>query len=167
MSKLYLMSGSSGSGKTTFAKSFAKEHDLLYLCPDDFYGLIHGDERIHKDEFDVWMTIWRAIHLAEVNRRDCIVDTNSPTHVDRDQFLNWFDSFDEHHLIFVSATPELCMKNNAARRRVIPEAEMKRILSKVEPPTLNEDSRWDSITICRNDDNSGFSVKRLRESKFV
>lgn len=162
MSKLYLMSGPSGSGKTTYAKYFAKEHDLLYLCPDDFYGLIHGDDRIHTDEFDVWMTMWRAIHLAEQNGRDCIVDTNSPTHVDRDQFLNWFDRFDEHHLVFVTASPELCIKNNASRRRVIPEDEMRRILAKVEFPTVDEDLRWDSITICVNDDNHGFGMRVIR-----
>lgn len=165
MSKLYLMSGPSGSGKTTFAKDFAKRHDLLYFCPDEFYGIIHGDDRIHTDEFDVWMTLWRAIHLAEQNGRDCIVDTNSPTHVDRDQFLNWFDRFDEHHLIYLTAPRELCIENNSKRSRVIPAEEMQKILDRMEPPNINADRRWDSIMVVRNYNNDGFDSMMLRESK--
>ena len=37
MAKMYLMCGLSGAGKTTFAKKFAEENDLIYLSIDDFY----------------------------------------------------------------------------------------------------------------------------------
>ena len=37
MAKMYLMSGLSGSGKTTYARKFAADNDLLYLNVDDFY----------------------------------------------------------------------------------------------------------------------------------
>ncbi len=162
MSRLFLMSGPSGSGKTTFAKGFAKENGLLYLCPDDFYGLFHGDDRIHEDEFDVWLSLWRAIHLAEVHGRDCIVDTNSPTRVDRDQFLNWFGDFTEHHMIYVDAPAQICLNNNASRRRVIPDDEMYRILSRMERPQIYEDSRWDTVTVLINDGNAGYTFNTLR-----
>ena len=37
MSKLYLMTGVSGSGKTTFAKEFARKNNLRCLNIDNFY----------------------------------------------------------------------------------------------------------------------------------
>lgn len=167
MAKFFLMSGPSGSGKTTFAKKFAEKNGLLYLCPDDFYGLFHGDPRIHIDEFDIWMSLWRAIHLAEKKGRDCIVDTNSPTTVSRTQFLDWFDGFDEHHMIFLTASRELCIKNNSERSRVIPADEMQKILDSIQLPSIEDDERWSSITVMTNVNNTGFVHMTLRgENKF-
>ena len=143
--KLYMMSGRSGSGKTTFAKKFAEEHGLIYYCVDDFYKLFHGDDRVHKDEFEIWMTIFRVLHNAEVNGLDVMFDTNNPTIVDRVQLLNWFPGF-ECHLFYIYASPELCRKNNASRRRVIPDEEMENIIRSVQTPLPNEDSRYAEIT---------------------
>lgn len=64
MSKLYLMTGVSGSGKTTFAKEFAEKNNLRCLNIDNFYYATFGDENMHKHEFDVWMMFYRAIELA-------------------------------------------------------------------------------------------------------
>lgn len=73
---MILVSGCSGCGKTTFSKQFAHLHNYLYLCPDDFYALINGDERIHTNKFDVWMALYRALHIAERDQINCILDTN-------------------------------------------------------------------------------------------
>lgn len=159
MSKMYLMSGISGSGKTTFAKEFAEENDLLYLNPDEFYKIFHGDERIHENAFEVWIALFQAIHVAETNGRDCIIDTNALTVVDRVQFLNWFPDFDEHHLIYVSAPQALCMKNNAKRHRVIPEERMERFFNTVEVPSKLEDPRWTSISFVHNESNNGWEIR--------
>lgn len=103
--KLYMMSGCSGCGKTTFAKKFAEENNLVYYCADDFYRLFHGDECIHKDEFEIWMTIFRVLHTAETNGVNVMFDTNNPRIVDRVQILDWFPGF-ECHLFYIHASPE-------------------------------------------------------------
>lgn len=152
--KLYMMCGISGSGKTTFAKKFAEENDLYYICPDDFYKMLNGDDRIHTNEFEVWMTLFRALHMAEQQGRNTIFDTNNPTHVSRLQILDWFPGF-EFHLIYIYAAPELCLKNNSSRRRVIPEDEMKRMIRTFEPPSEYEVLKYASVTKLENVDNTG------------
>ena len=41
MAKMVLMCGCSGSGKTTFAKKYAEENNLLYLGIDEFINCGH------------------------------------------------------------------------------------------------------------------------------
>lgn len=44
---MYLMTGISGSGKTTFARDFALKNNLRYLNIDNFYLATFGDENTH------------------------------------------------------------------------------------------------------------------------
>lgn len=153
--RLYMLCGISGSGKTTFAKKLARERELQYICPDDFYKTMNGDERLHINEFDVWISIFRALHLAEEQNRSCVFDTNNPTLVSRVQILDWFPGF-EPHLIYIHANEALCRFNNANRRRRVPPEEMDRMIAAFQPPRLDEDARYASITFLENEDNSGY-----------
>lgn len=133
MAKMYLMCGCSGAGKTTFSKEFAKEHNLRYLGIDDFYALINGDECIHTNFFEVWIEFYKTIHEAEVNNVDVIIDTNAVTKSHREQFLEWFPTF-EHHLIYIEANESLRKKNNMSRRRQVPDDAMDRMTALLEKP---------------------------------
>jgi len=126
MAKMYLVMGASGAGKTTFAKDFAKRSNLLYLAPDNFYALINGDECIRTNKFEVWISLFQAIHVAELAGRDCIIDTNALSINDRDQFLGWFPTF-EHHLIYIEADEELRKSNNRQRVRQVPDTEIEKM----------------------------------------
>ena len=154
--KLFMMCGVSGSGKTTFARRFAENHRLRYLNPDNFYAIYNGDEREHKHEFEIWMALFRALHMAEQDGVDVMFDTNAPTVVDRTQILDWFPGF-EHHLICVTAPPELCLANNRARNRVVPEDVMEQMIQSFNPPT-NDDARWQTVTCLVNESNHGFTM---------
>jgi predicted kinase len=137
MAKMYLMCGCSGAGKTTFSKAFADEHNLKYLGIDYFYALVNGDECIHTNSFEVWIEFYKAIHEAEINNIDVIIDTNAITESHREQFIDWFPTF-EHHLIFIGADPKLRNKNNKSRRRQVPDDVMDKMGSKLEIPTTYE-----------------------------
>ena len=100
MANMYVMCGISGSGKTTFSKEFAKKHKLKYIGIDDYYALINGDECIHENTFDVWISVFHELHEAEMNNINCIVDTNCLTYAQRMQFIEWFPTFN-HHLIYI------------------------------------------------------------------
>ena len=161
MAKMYLMCGLSGVGKTTYAKQFAADNNLLYLGVDDFYAKVNGDECIHENQFEVWIEYFKAIHDAEVNGIDCIVDTNAITHCHREQFLEWFPTF-EHHLIFIDASEELRWANNKQRRRVVPNDVMRKMWADSELPELyyedglkydTESDGWKTITYVRNENN--------------
>ena len=151
MAKMYLMCGCSGAGKTTFAKAFSKEHNLKYLGIDDFYALVNGDECLHINTFDVWIEFYKAIHEAELNDIDIIVDTNAITRSHRDQFIEWFPTF-EHHLIYVQASYELRKKNNKSRRRQVPDDVMDTMHMKLQTPLLDE--QFKTITIITNLENN-------------
>lgn len=147
MAKMYLMCGCSGAGKTTFSKEFAKEHNLKYLGIDDFYALINGDECLHTNTFEVWIEFYKAIHEAETNNIDVIIDTNAITRSHREQFIEWFPTF-EHHLIYIEAAPELRNKNNKSRRRQVPDDVMIKMHYKLQVPWLDE--QFKTITIITN-----------------
>lgn len=158
MGKMFLMTGNPGSGKSYFAKQFAKENGYRYLSIDDMYAAFNGDPTSHDNKFDVWMTFWRQIHAAEMAGHDIVVDTNAPTRLDRNEFLNWFVSF-EHHLIWVIADEELCLRNNANRKRVIPEEQMRAMFAFFEPPSRDDNngsnrSKWKTMSYVINVDNN-------------
>lgn len=153
MAKMFLMSGSSGSGKTTFAKEFAKANGFRYLCVDDFYAVFLGSPIEHTHEFEVWQSFYQAIHLAEMDDVDCVIDTNSPSLVDRIQFINWFPGF-SHHLIYLYADKDLCWKNIQKRERKIPKETFDSIYSSCIAPKPGEDKRWYSITYLLNEYNN-------------
>lgn len=151
MAKMYLMCGCSGAGKTTYSKKFAREHNLLYLGIDDFYAKVNGDECLHTNTFEVWIEFYKAIHEAEVNELDCIIDTNAITKTHRAQFVEWFPTF-EHHLIYIGANETLRKKNNKQRRRQVPDDVMERMTAQLETPYISEDFK--TITYIFNINNN-------------
>ena len=158
MSEMILVCGLSGSGKTDWAKEFVENTGYRYFCPDDFYAASNGDECIHENEFEVWIAMYQAIHLAEMNGQNCVVDTDALTKTHRTEFLDWFPSF-EHHMVYIAAEKWLRYSNNDFRRRHVPEEEMKRMERRLEVPRQNEDPRWMSITVIENVENEKYVVR--------
>ena len=161
MAKLYLMCGLSGVGKTTYAKKFAAENKLLYLGIDEFYAKVNGDECIHENQFEVWIEFFKAIHEAEINNIDCIIDTNAITRCHRTQFIEWFPTF-EHHLIFIDCDVKLRYANNKSRRRVVPDEVMLKMSIDFEWLTFSEKASWNTITMIRNENNNFIELKKWR-----
>ena len=149
MPEMIVMCGLPGSGKTTWAKSYADASGYQYIGVDDFYKLLNGDERLHENKFEVWMAIYRALHIAETHRRSVVFDTNAPTVTERSQLITWFPSFD-HTLVYIRADENLCRKNNLSRRRVVPEEEMRRLIDNFQVPRRGEDNRWHQMIFLEN-----------------
>lgn len=167
MAKMYLMCGLSGAGKTTFAKKFAEENNLIYLSIDGFYKE-YGHGNYDEDTgFKVWIEFFKTIHAYEKYRANILIDTNAPTFVKRQQFIDWFPSFDEYNLIYIDIEDEeLRKRNNASRGRVVPDDEMERMRKEFEEPvdffSLSKrksriyacpEKRWDNIIVYRNINN--------------
>lgn len=155
---LYLICGCSGVGKTHFATSFAKEKNIVYLGADDFYAKINGSELIRTNKFKVWQALFSAIHELENEGKSCVVDTNGLSAASRDEFLNWFPSF-EHHLIYIEAPEELRQSNNLKRERQVPQEAMTAMFFKAEVPNWTTlDKRWLSLTKIYNQNNEQYIV---------
>lgn len=154
--RMFLMCGHPGSGKSTYAKEFAKQNSLRYMSIDDTYEYFNGNFYDHSNKFEIWMIFYQAIHYAELSNTDIVVDTNAPTYIDRAEFLNWFPSF-EHHLIWVDADEFLCETNNQNRARVISLEQMLAMFKLFESPVSDPDThhraKWQSISKVVNENN--------------
>ena len=153
--KMFVMTGIPGSGKTTVAKQFAEKNGFRYIGIDDFYKSINGSDTIREHKFDVWMACFRAIHLAEKDRADVVVDTNAPNSLERSDFVRWFRGY-SHHLIWVCADVDLCRARNRSRSRVIPEEDMDKLIDEYKRPDLRDFDMWDSMAFIRSKE-EGFS----------
>jgi predicted kinase len=161
MAKMYLMCGCSGAGKTTFSKEFAKKNNLLRLGIDEFYEMVNGDECLHTNTFEVWISFFLAIHEAEINNIDCVIDTNALTWHQRMQMVEWFPTF-ERYLIYIDADEELRKTNNMARRRQVPDDAMDKMAKQLQIPSPELDTEWDHIIHIKNVDNSFTDVIVLK-----
>ena len=162
MGNMILCCGLSGSGKTTFCKKFVQEHpDYLHLNVDDFYQVYNGAQ-VHKNEYEVWIMFFNAIHTAAVQGKNIIVDTNALDHIDRAQFVRWFGEFDVHSLYWVYTDDSIAWNNNYNRSRTIPWEQWVKMRSNVQIPVLRTDGEWDSITFVHNSNKETYEMEAIK-----
>ena len=144
MANFYLICGVSGGGKTVLSHKIHELNPNLKIYDvDEYYAKINGDECIHENFFDVWMTLWRDLHNSELKNEDVLLTTNALIVSQRRQFIEWFPTFN-HHLVWVTAPKEKCFEGNRSRRRQVPEEKLIKSWEKMEFPNAHEDG-WDTI----------------------
>lgn len=155
MSQMICLAGMPGSGKTTWALEFLKKHpDFLYFSPDSYYERINGDECDRTDTFEIWMAMFRDIHIAEKNFNNVLIDSDNLTYAQRNQWIEWFPYFDEHILLFLEEDYNTCFDRVSKRRRTIPEIIMREKMLKWENPLEAGDcAEWDRVCQICSDKN--------------
>ena len=166
MGSMYLMCGHIASGKSWFARRFAEKNGFRYLDIDACYGIYNGDEKIHENKFEVWILFYQLIHQSALLGQSAVVDTNAPLASYRDEFLNWFPEFEQHHLIWIDADPQLAWMNNTRRERCVSREVFDRLVDSFQAPSSDEGttvsrSAWDSICRIENRDNT------FRRAEFI
>ena len=156
MSTMICLSGMPGSGKTTWAAEFLKKHpDFLYFSPDSYYERINGDECDRTDTFEIWMAMFRDIHIAEKNFNNVLIDSDNLTCAQRNQWIEWFPYFDEHILLFLEEDYNTCFDRVSKRRRTIPEIIMREKMYKWENPLEAGDcAEWDRVYQISSDEDN-------------
>ena len=156
MSTMICLSGMPGSGKTTWAAEFLKKHpDFLYFSPDSYYERINGDECDRTDTFEIWMAMFRDIHIAEKNFNNVLIDSDNLTYAQRNQWIEWFPYFDEHILLFLEEDYNTCFDRVSKRRRTIPEIIMIEKMYKWENPLEAGDcAEWDRVYQISSDEDN-------------
>ena len=162
MSHFYLVCGISGGGKTVLGERIVKKNpNIIYMDTDEYYGLINGDSRIHKNTFDVWIRIFQDLHKYEMEGKDVLLTTNSLTVAQRRQFIEWFPTF-EHHMLWVTAPKEKCLEGNRNRYRNIPEDVLLKFWEEMEFPNASE-AGWATIAQVTNCwDNENYIIFNLK-----
>ena len=156
MSTMICLSGMPGSGKTTWAAEFLKKYpDFLYFSPDSYYERINGDECDRTDTFEIWMAMFRDIHIAEKNFNNVLIDSDNLTYAQRNQWIEWFPYFDEHILLFLEEDYNTCFDRVSKRRRTIPEIIMREKMYKWENPLEAGDcAEWDRVYQISSDEDN-------------
>jgi len=162
MGNFYLICGISGGGKTYLSKIISEKNpDIIIYDSDDYYKKINGDERIHKNTFDVWHMLFRDIHNSELDGKDVILTSNALTVAQRRQLIEWFPTF-KHHLLWVISPLDKCIEGNKNRYRSIPEDVLLKHWNKMEFPNAHE-ADWDTITHVTNCwDNNNYIIFKLK-----
>ena len=153
MAKMFLICGISGVGKTTLSQRMEKKHNLRRIGIDEFYAKVNGDEKDRRNKFEVWIEFFKAIHQAEEDNVDCVVEASGLTRHQRREFVEWFSKF-EHHLVFIEAHADLRNRNNLARDRKVPEWRIADMENRVQRPNAAiDDECFDTIAFITNTDN--------------
>ena len=147
MSIMICLAGLPGVGKTTWAEHFLKDHpDFVCFSPDAYYERINGDDRIRDNTFEIWISMFRDIHTAEMCGRNVLIDSDNLTYAQRNQWIEWFPGFDKHILMFIEEDFYTCLDRVSKRRRTIPVEVMREKFLKWENPLENSDPiDWDSV----------------------
>lgn len=130
MKTLYVMCGSSGSGKTTFSKRLAREYDAL---------------RLSSDELKIMSRLLVPLVEKSFTTNDIvIVDSLVLRVIDRKFLLDIVKNFECHKvLIFMNTPLEECIHRNSLKDNPLSNGIVIDTYYSLQLPTLEEG--WDEI----------------------
>ena len=142
--KLYLMSGIPASGKSTFAKQFAVDHNWKYISRDVVRFSMVSDKNHYFDrEDEVWREYVNQIVMHLQNGDNVIADA---THLNRRSRMKLINAVRPKVVpseidCFVVMTPfEECLKRNSQRigMELVPDSAMYNMNRAFKVPTYDE-----------------------------
>ena len=138
MSTLILLSAIPGSGKSTWAKTYQKEHPNTYIvASDDVRMRVSGAIQNFDHEALVWETFLKE--LNEHAGEDCtvIADATNLQNKYREYYCKQTPGFDRHVLVLFDIPFEICMKQNKMRHndRIVSDEGMFALQAEFETPT--------------------------------
>ena len=151
---LIMMIGIPGSGKTTFAKQYAKDNDYFYISRDEIrLNLIKDKEHYFDRENDVWKEYVNRIVMHLEKGETIIADA---THLNRGSRLKLLNAIrpkvkPAQVIGIVIDTPfEECMKRNNKRTglELVPEQTMYNMNRNFKVPAFDE--QFDKIYVVRD-----------------
>ena len=151
---LILLCGIPGSGKTTYAEKYIKEHpNTVHLSSDKIRAELWGNEATQGDNNEVFSLMQSRAIEALNNGQSVVYDATNVTRKDRACIISMCPKFAkiEAHVIF---TPiETCIKRDAARKRTVGKAVIDKMLKRFQPVWYDEGI--DEIKIVRP---NGFDI---------
>jgi predicted kinase len=146
--KAFILVGTPGAGKTTYAKELAKEHNAVVLSGDDIRTELYGDSQ----DYPSWVEIWSRIEdkVAENVGLPLIVDGTHCRKDYRAEVLTLLRSYGytEIGAIILHTPLKVCLERNSQRKRVVPEHTVRHMFNSLEK-SLNgfHKETFDHVTI--------------------
>jgi len=147
MSKLIVLTGIPGSGKSTYAEEYARRHPKTSIVASDklrreLFGRV--DDFSHEDI--LWERFEKMI-VDKSRRFDVVIaDSSASTNARRLRWAKLFrPSFNEIELVFFDIPFALCLKRNEMREVKIPRADMLIMRETFEKLTEEVASAYDDV----------------------
>lgn len=140
MSKLIILCGVPGSGKSTKAAKLEKG-GFFRLSADAIRGELYGDENVQGDQYQIFGILYKRFSEALKAGKDIVIDNTNINRKARARYVR--EGRDKNYDIFLWLMPmdvERAIAQNNARERVVPEDVIrKRFISlKANLPTKEE-----------------------------
>lgn len=154
MSKLILMMGLPGAGKSTWAKTHMGDNDI-YISRDEIrFSLVDENEEYFSKETSVFDQFVDSINeaLAEGFAPTIYADATHLSRASRQKLLNRITApYDRLEIIFIKSDVNICLRQNENRkgtRAYVPRGAIRRMALSLEEPCFRE-GKWyyDVITI--------------------
>lgn len=140
-----MMSGVPGSGKSTRAKSFIPQYQII--SSDEIRAELCGDINDMDRNAEVFETCYERIKICLANNQNVVFDATNIIAKRRKDFLERLknDKVSFHSICLFELTSfHECLKRNQSRDRVVPEDVIKAMFLNIEFPTYSEG--FDKIT---------------------
>lgn len=139
MSKLIMMVGLPGSGKSTYAEKIAKEFNATVFSSDALRKELYGSEAVQDHNEEVFDILMKRMSIALERGENVVFDAMNINSKNRRHTLRMIDRYHCEKYAMVVATPyEVCLERNAKRERNVPEWAIKRAYMNFTMPTIRE-----------------------------
>lgn len=138
-SKLILLIGIPGSGKTNYAQQYMNFHDnTIHLSSDATRKELWGDESIQGDHTEVFSLMKSRAVEALNNGKNVLYDATNICRKDRADIISSCPRFAKVEAHVVWAPIEDCIRRDAARERTVGKEVIDRILKRFQAPFYDE-----------------------------
>ena len=149
--KLILLVGIPGSGKTTYAKEYARTHDeTIHLSSDLIRAELYGDESIQGDPVKVFGLMQKRAVEALKSGKSVIYDSTAMTRKDRAGIIAACPRHAQIEAHIIWAPIETCVERDANRDRTVGRAVIDKMLKRFQAPYFDEGI--DDIKIIKPED---------------
>jgi len=148
MANAILTIGVPGSGKTTFAKNFAKEQNLDYICPDEIRHDRFEEGFDPENQTEVWREAKLQVRESLRENRSLLLDSTMVDKNSRVSMINFITSIDPEAEIIAmhfDVPLEICLERNANRERHVPEHVIKSMFNRLEHNPVSESEGFSNI----------------------
>ena len=148
MSKLTIMMGIPGSGKSTWARANKKENDVIVSRDEIRFGLLKEGEEYFAHENQVISTFLTDIRIALSEGHNVFADATHLTKKVRARVIEYVKGFaDEIECVWIDAPLEIAFKQNDKRQGLawVKHGIIRRMAFSIEEP--EESEGFDKITV--------------------
>jgi len=136
---LILLVGIPGSGKTYYAKEYAKFHDnVIHLSSDSIRKELWGNEAIQGDNHEVFSLMQSRAIEALNNGQNVLYDATNITRKDRAYIISACPKFVKIEAHIIWAPVEDCIRRDAERERTVGPEVIGRMLKRFQAPWYDE-----------------------------